>query len=110
MEQLSFLVAGSAPEPYEVTFIRTSAGMKATCTCLAAAAGTHCKHRVDILLGTSKSISSGNAHDMATAQAWLPGSPIDKALTDVAEAEALLASAKLHLAHSKRRLSAAFLA
>lgn len=107
MAELRFQVQGSSSEPYLVIVSASPGRLIARCTCAAALSGTHCKHRLEILLGTSTAILSGNAHEMAQVAEWLPGSALAAALADVQQAEAALASAKAALAQSKKRLSTA---
>jgi uncharacterized Zn finger protein len=52
MDKASFLVQGSAAEPYKVIFkLRDDKNLSAYCTCQAGQKGTHCKHRINILRG-----------------------------------------------------------
>ncbi len=105
MPEINFMVKGSADDPYEVTFLKTDDRLLVLCTCPAGENRRHCKHRVAIMKGSGKHIVSGNREDIATVQAWLAGSPIEKALQALNEAERgddakALAAAKLRLARA----------
>ena len=63
-ELVSFLVQGSAPEPYHVLFRRNGANLSAYCTCPAGENGMHCKHRIRILQGLAEGIVSENVADV----------------------------------------------
>ena len=60
MEEIFFLVQGSAEEPYKVTFRKTGNNLSAYCTCPAGENGQHSKHRMNILRGITSGIVSGN--------------------------------------------------
>jgi uncharacterized Zn finger protein len=87
MEQLDFLVKGSSAEPYEITFIKDGDSLTAICTCPAGTYGNFCKHRIAIIGGDGKAITSDNADKVATVVEWLPGTDVDEALTQLRAAE-----------------------
>lgn len=64
METREFLVQGSALEPYKVTFKKVGGNLSAYCTCPAGENGMYCKHRFNILEGSTKGIVSGNEADV----------------------------------------------
>ena len=105
MEQLDFLVKGSSPEPYELTFIKDGDSLTAICTCPAGTYGNFCKHRIAILDGDSRAVTSNNADKVEQVVEWLPG-------TDVAEALAQLRAAekegvKTAIMNAKKKLARA---
>jgi uncharacterized Zn finger protein len=51
MNELRFLVQGSAVEPYQVVFRKNGNNLTATCSCPAGQIKKHCKHRLNLLLG-----------------------------------------------------------
>ena len=79
-----FLVQGSAPEPYVVSFRRRGAW---TFQLIACPAGQRmvCKHRIRILRGSTEGIVSKNTADAATVAGWLAGSDVETALQRVDE-------------------------
>jgi uncharacterized Zn finger protein len=107
MEQLVFLVKGSSSEPYELTFIKDGDSLTALCTCPAGQFGNLCKHRVSILDGQTKSISSDNANQVSTVTGWLAGTDVEAALLELRKAEKSSETTKDDLAALKRKLSRA---
>jgi uncharacterized Zn finger protein len=107
MEEIIFLVKGSSADPYEVTFIKDGTSLTAICTCPAGTYGNYCKHRISILAGNAKSISSNNADKAATVASWLPGTDVEEALFDVREAEKIADPEKRALNAAKRELARA---
>lgn len=105
MDQLDFLVKGSSPEPYEVTFIKDGESLTAICTCPAGTYGNFCKHRIAILDGDAKAVTSDNVDKVATVVEWLPGTDVAEALSQLraAEREGL----KDAVATSKKKLARA---
>ncbi len=107
MEELIFLVKGSSADPYEVTFIKDGSSLTAICTCPAGTYGNSCKHRISILDGNTKSISSDNADQAATVVGWLPGTDVEAALSEMREAEKISDPDKSILSAAKRKLARA---
>lgn len=107
MEELVFLVKGSSPDPYEVTFIKDGDSLTAICTCPAGTYGNFCKHRISILDGKAKSISSDNADQVATVVGWLPGTDVEAALSELRDAERIGGTDKKALNDAKRKLARA---
>jgi len=108
MKKLIFLVKGSAPEPYKVTFQKTDTNLSAHCTCPAGDNGQYCKHRFNILGGISEGIVSGNEVDVETVASWLPGTDVEAAINQLMDAEAKYEQAKLELTVAKKSLAIAF--
>jgi len=104
-ERLDFLVQGSAPEPYQVTFIKTGSKINAYCTCPAGQVGQYCKHRTAIIFANVTNIVSDNAQDVDVLQSWLPGSNIEQAFKAIKEAEKLHKQATARLTKAKKDLA-----
>ena len=110
MQEIRFLVQGSAPEPYEVAFIkRTDNNLSAYCTCPAGENGQYCKHRFNILAGITKGIVSQNEADVNTVISWLSGTDVEVAIEkmhilekEADKIKAALASAKRDVAKAMR--------
>jgi len=102
---IKFLVQGSAPEPYELSFTKSGSVIIALCTCPAARNGQHCKHRLGIFNGSHNGIVSGNENKVALVQSWLPGTNIELLLNQLAEAETNFEKAKKNLASLKKKLA-----
>jgi len=107
MEELKFLVQGSTPAPYEVTFIKDGDSLTAICTCPAGEFGNFCKHRISILDGHSKAISSENADQAPLVQAWLSGTDVEAALLELRKAEDGDKTDKQAITAAKRKLARA---
>jgi uncharacterized Zn finger protein len=107
VEQLVFLVKGSSSDPYELTFIKDGDSLTALCTCPAGTYGNLCKHRLLILDGQSKAISSDNADKVPTVTDWLVGTDVETALLELREAQKLSETSKDDLAALKRKLARA---
>lgn len=105
VEQLVFLVKGSSADPYEVTFIKDDASLTAICTCPAGTYGNFCKHRIAILDGNIKAITSDNAAEAATVVNWLPGTDVEAALVELRNVEKTPGTDKNALNAAKRNLA-----
>lgn len=107
MKQVEFLVLGSAAEPYRVTFMLDGNNLSAFCTCPAGENGQYCKHRFGILRGEEKGIVSNNVAKVKEVAAWLPGSDVEAAMMEVAEAEHEHELAKKKLTAAKKKVAKA---
>lgn len=107
MKEIEFLVQGSSPEPYRVTFIKDKHNLNAYYTCPAGENGQHCKHRFAILAGDGSAIVSKNKDQVATVKVWLPGTELENALVKLAEAEHDYDTAKERLTTAKRKIAQA---
>lgn len=108
METITFMVQGSAAEPYKVTFKKKESNLSAYCTCPAGENGMYCKHRFRILSGETKGIVSGNENEVALAATWLSGTDVEQAIREVKIAEQRLEEAKKAATLAKKRLAANF--
>jgi uncharacterized Zn finger protein len=102
-----FLVKGSAEEPYKVTFELKRGNLTAYCTCPAGEKGMYCKHRFAILEGSSRAVVSENLEEVGEVAAWLKGTDLERAMAEVADAEAVVARSKRELTAAKKALAAA---
>lgn len=107
MNELSFLVKGSAADPYEVTFIKDGDSLTALCTCPAGQFGNFCKHRIKILDGDGKAIVSDNVKRVPTIVEWLQGSDVAAALLEYRNLEKSGDGSKSDLAAAKKKLARA---
>ena len=105
MEDICFLVQGSAEEPYKVTFKKNGSTILAYCTCPAGVHGQHCKHRFRILDGCGDGIVSGNKVEVMIVKSWLSGTDVEAALDEVAEKERVLVKVKQDLSAAKKKLA-----
>ncbi len=107
MNELSFLVKGSASDPYEVTFLKEGNNLTALCTCMAGQNGQYCKHRFRILDGITADIVSDNKSDVTTIQSWLIGSDVEEAMMELAQAEKLVGTDKMAISAAKKKVARA---
>jgi predicted transcriptional regulator len=107
MPEISFLVEGSASDPYEVIFLQTDSGLSALCSCKAGQNGQHCKHRTNIMRGSVKELVEQNPADLETLRAWLSDSELGKALERSDAAEVDLERAKKEATAAKKALARA---
>jgi hypothetical protein len=77
--KLTFLIQGSAKEPYEVSFWRNGRNLTTSCTCEAGKNGMSCKHRFALMDADVTNLVSGNIEDVGRLQEMIMD-------TDVAEA------------------------
>ena len=105
-DTFEFLVQGSAPQPYLVSFRRRDAkNISAYCTCPAGESGMACKHRVRILRGLIEGVVSKNTADVTTVAGWLAGSDVGTALRTIDELEKEAERIKKALTAAKKALA-----
>jgi uncharacterized Zn finger protein len=109
MDEIHFLVQGSADEPYKVLFRKSGNNLIALCTCPAGTVGQYCKHRLGILKGLTNNIVSENEEYVKVVESWLHGSNIEKVLNQLKEAENSLESAKKNVSLLKKKLARSML-
>jgi uncharacterized Zn finger protein len=108
MEEISFLVLGSAEEPYRVDFVkRSNTSLSAYCTCPAGENGQYCKHRFSILDGINKGIVSNNQDQVLTIQSWLSGTELEAAIIIMKELNAEAERIKKALTKAKKNVARA---
>lgn len=109
--RLSFLVKGSASEPYQVVFSKKGSNLTAHCTCPAGLVGQYCRHRLDILKGdvAKLKIVSDNVGQVALVAQWVPGSDVEKALDEVDQAQRAADAATEELKKRKKKLARALM-
>lgn len=105
MKTFTFLVQGSASEPYKVIFSKSEDNLTATCTCPAGENGMYCKHRFRILNGLTEGIISDNLKEVVNVNAWVSGSDVEKAIIELQEAEEDFEKAKRRVSALKKKLS-----
>ena len=105
MDNISFLVKGSSPDPYEVTFSKVGRNISAYCNCRAGQNGQHCKHRLGILAGSAINVIGENYNEIAKVASWLPGSDIEEAWVEVKRLEHEVDLIKSQLARAKKNLA-----
>lgn len=107
MEEISFLVQGSAEEPYKVVFRRDGNNLSALCNCAAGVNGQYCKHRFRILTGHDEDIVTKNRADVGKVAKWLPGTDVEKAIQNLALADLEFEQAKKRISDCKKKLARA---
>ena len=76
---LTFLVQGSARDPYTVVFDREDHNVTTRCTCPAGRFRFACKHRLALIMGDVTSLASDNIGDMETLHLMLLDSDVQEA-------------------------------
>lgn len=104
MPRIVFLVQGSTPEPYQVSFQLENQRFVAACSCPAGIMHQICKHRLAILAGDASNIVSPNTNEVSTVVSWLPGTPIERALAELHEAEKQVELTKKLVIKAKKTL------
>ena len=105
-DSITFLVQGSAPEPYNVLFRRCDGtNLSAYCTCPAGENGMYCKHRIRIFQGLVDGIVSENIADVKKVVGWLAGTDVEEALRAVSTLEKEADRIKTALSAAKHALS-----
>ena len=108
MQEIVFIVQGSEPKPYRVTFSRiASDNLAALCTCQAGVNGLHCRHRLDILAGNTDGIISENKADVETVLTWLIGTKLESLLRELKNAESVLEKTKAEVKALKKKVAKA---
>jgi len=105
MEELTFLVKGSAKDPYEIIFIKDGDSLTAVCNCPAGTYGNLCKHRVNILEGKSTAITSENTDQVTTVVSWLAGTDVAAAMHELQELEQAKDADKNAINEAKRKVA-----
>jgi hypothetical protein len=109
-DAFEFLVQGSAPEPYMVSFQRRSPkNISAYCTCPAGENGMACKHRIRIFRGSIEGIVSKNTADVAIVAGWIAGSDVETALQAVDELQKEFDRISKALSTAKKALAKCFM-
>lgn len=108
MNKLLFQVQGSQPQPYLVEVTRlTNNEVAIYCDCPAGVSGTHCKHRVSILLGDVSTLKWDAKTDknLQILKEWLPSTKLEQALADMLHTEKRLEDLKVEFKNQKRKLA-----
>jgi hypothetical protein len=101
----TFLVSGSAAKPYEVEFVKDEAGLKVYCNCLAGSHGSHCKHRLNLLMGDSTGLVEGSSEHFELISKWLKGTDLETVLEEFISAQQDKPQDKIRLAKAKKAIS-----
>lgn len=83
--RIEFIVQGSAPEPYRVSFWRVGDNVKSSCTCQAGKNGRACKHRIALLEGDITNLVSEDLGSFELLKQMLEGSDVGAALKALAD-------------------------
>ncbi len=71
VKQMTFYIKDGDNEPYKVVFKKEKNVVKVSCNCPAASYGLHCKHRMNLLMGSKKDIIDGDLEYMPTFINWI---------------------------------------
>ena len=102
---LEFLVQGSDPTPYKVTFTKDQGYIKATCTCKAGLIGILCKHRLSLLDGEKGALVSDNSDQLLDLSPWLSVSKLAAAISEIVQLESKKKEIEAKIKRSKKVVS-----
>jgi uncharacterized Zn finger protein len=105
MNEVIFLVQGSAEEPYEVIIRKEQDNLTALCSCPAGLNRMYCKHRFRILSGSKEGIVSDNGENVDVVKNWIFGSDVENALKELFEAENEMEAIKKKVSALKKKLA-----
>jgi hypothetical protein len=105
MDEIQFLIQGSAPEPYTVTFRKRGTKLNVFCSCPAGENRQYCNHRMRILSGMADGIVSGNLPEILVAISWVSGTTLESALNSLSEAQEQYETARRSLSAAKKRVA-----
>ena len=105
MTTIKFSVQGSSVEPYEVTFHFDGNNCHALCTCQAGKNGQLCKHRENVLKGSTSGIVSNNHVEVNQIKQLFKGTLLESKFTQFAEEESQLEMLKKKIATTKKELT-----
>lgn len=103
--EIKFLVKGSSEEPYEVSFLHDEGKLYIFCTCQAGLNGTHCKHRISIIMGDLTAVISENADDFAIVEQWLADTEHRTLIHEMSELESAIQNQQKSLKALKKKLA-----
>ena len=107
MTKIQFLIQGSSNEPYELDFQFVNSKITAVCTCNAGAFGTVCKHKLNIINGSTDSIIGNNQCEVDTVLSWISISNLSPLLESLRAAEDQLEKAKKTVKQAKDNIKTA---
>lgn len=102
---LKFLVQGSEPKPYVVTFFRELNNLTAKCTCKAGQYGRYCKHRLGLMDGSTKKVVSDNLEQVPLVPKMMEGTDVHRAYMAFRAIESVYEEAKNEFAVRKKILA-----
>jgi uncharacterized protein (UPF0254 family) len=105
MEKIMFKIQGSASEPYITAFSKHGNKIVARCSCPAGNVGQLCKHRLNILQGTTNGIVSGNTCEVMTVVSWVKSTDVENTLRQYQQAEKEFNEAKKQFDAIKKQLA-----
>ena len=100
-----FQVQGSNENTYEIVFVAKDNSLTALCDCKAGQMGSFCKHRVNILEGSTAGIISDNEAEVEQVCQWLKNTPLEAALEHYNECLAAVERSKNDLKRAKKAFS-----
>lgn len=106
-KEVLFLVQGSEPDPYKVTFSKNGDNLRGLCNCKAAKNGMACKHRLDVLQNNKKAIIALqlDLDDVKLVQTWLIGSDVERCMIELQDAEETAKEYQEAVKEAKRNLN-----
>ena len=108
MSQVVFTVRSeSSGELYQLEASRTDRGVRFTCTCQAGQNGTHCKHRLAVLLDDTSSCVDVDEAALAGLKGMTEGSELMDLVREMNDAEREVTAAQAALKRAKKAVGKA---
>ena len=101
------VTSSSSGEVYRIVFHRSGKNLTCSCTCKAGAMGTHCKHRVGILMGDAGIVSGGDVDMVSEVPKLVAGTDVEAALSAFIDADRRKTAADRDLSAAKKALARA---
>lgn len=108
MSQVVFTVRSeSTGEHYHLEAYRTATGVRFSCSCPAGKKGTHCKHRLSVLMKDTRACVDVDAETIASFQDLIKGSELLARVNEMNEAEQAVFAAQRNLKLAKEAVGKA---
>ena len=101
---ITFLIQGSALAPYEVIFNSTEASLQISCNCSAGLFKKLCKHKINLLNGSSLNLISENKEQIPLIQNLVKNTYIPEILNEITIVENDIKKMQLVLKKIKAKL------
>lgn len=104
MERIEFLIQGSAPDPYVITFLKKGQRISFNCSCPAGEHNLLCKHLLRIISGIQEGIVSNNSLDVSKVHAWIANTEIGITAKEITECQNIIDFQQIRLKKLKKKL------
>lgn len=105
LDDLWFVVGGSAGSEYRVVLSQAADSVRMTCTCQAAQHGQQCRHRIALLCGDADAVIGGDVDQVAVLSGRIAGTELAAAMNEYLACEAKKQGADRAFKAAKKRLA-----